>query len=41
MNIHIIKRFTSGNLLVQLNYGTIRILTQQQYDYINKHSGIR
>lgn len=41
MNIHIITRFKSGNLLVQIDFCNIRILTQSQYDYLNKHSGIR
>jgi hypothetical protein len=31
--IYVIKRFGSGNLLVGINYGTIRVISQKQYDY--------
>jgi hypothetical protein len=37
-NIYIIKRFESGRLLVAIDYGSIRIITQQQYnDFIKMY----
>jgi len=37
-HIYIIKRFESGRLLVAVNYGSISIVTQQQYDWFIKQN---
>jgi hypothetical protein len=37
-HIYIIKRLESGRLLVAVNYGSISVITQRQYDEFVKRN---